>query len=130
MQKIAYTSVCRKMNITLTDCVYETLANRIKLLAHPERLRILDLLRNGPECVCDIEALLDKPQPYISQQLRLLRKANLIAAEKRGLYVYYRLVDVEMTAWLDQLLGPMKQSGHPDMAGRKRVMSCHCDRCC
>lgn len=118
------------MNVAMTDCTYEILANRIKLLAHPERLRILDLLRYGPECVCDIEALLDKPQPYISQQLRLLRKANLIVAEKRGLYVYYRLVDVEMTAWLDQLLGPMKQNGHPDMADRKRLMSCNCDRCC
>ena len=63
---------------------YETLSSRLKLLAHPERLRILDVLRRDAECVCHLEALLGKPQPYVSQQLRFLRQAGLIVDEKEG----------------------------------------------
>ncbi|RME47127.1 MAG: ArsR family transcriptional regulator, partial [Caldilineae bacterium] len=40
---------------------YRHLANKIKLLAHPERLRILDAIRREPECVCHLTALLGKP---------------------------------------------------------------------
>lgn len=82
----------------MTD--YETLTKRIKLIAHPERLRILDALRREPECVCHLEALLDKPQPYVSQQLRLLRDAGVIQDERRGQNIYYRLVDADMDSWL------------------------------
>ena len=90
-----------------TSSDYERLSDRFKLLAHPERLRILDALRRDAECVCHLEALLGKPQPYVSQQLRLLREANLIVDEKDGLNVYYRLVDEEIVAWLDVALGPV-----------------------
>ena len=58
---------------------YDELSARLKLLAHPERLRILDAVRRGRECVCHLEVLLGKPQPYVSQQLRLLRDAGIIA---------------------------------------------------
>ena len=85
---------------------YELLADRLKLLAHPERLRILDAIRRDAECVCHLEALLGKPQPYVSQQLRLLRDAGLIEDRKQGQNVYYWLKDEEVRAWLDAVLGP------------------------
>ncbi|MEZ4612300.1 MAG: ArsR family transcriptional regulator [Caldilineaceae bacterium] len=44
------------------------------------------------------EALLEKPQPYVSQQLRLLRDAGLIMDEKQGQNVFYRLVDADVAA--------------------------------
>lgn len=107
---------------------YETLSSRLKLLAHPERLRILDVLRRDAECVCHLEALLGKPQPYVSQQLRFLRQAGLIADEKEGQNVYYRLVDAEVMAWLDQMLGPVTGE-HPTMAAHKQVIACPCPKC-
>lgn len=107
---------------------YEALSSRLKLLAHPERLRILDVLRRDAECVCHLEALLGKPQPYVSQQLRFLRQAGLIVDEKEGQNVYYRLVDPEVMRWLDQVLGPA-QGEHPDMAAHKRVIACPCPKC-
>jgi len=107
---------------------YEALANRIKLLAHPERLRILDVLRREAECVCHLEALLDKPQPYVSQQLRLLREAGVIQNEQVGHNVYYRLVDPEVAAWLDQILGPAAGE-HPEITHHKRLISCDCPKC-
>lgn len=110
----------------MTD--YETLTKRIKLIAHPERLRILDALRREPECVCHLEVLLGKPQPYVSQQLRVLRDAGVIADERRGQNIYYRLVDVDMDAWLGQILGTAV-GGHPDLVRHKRVISCECPTC-
>ena len=75
---------------------YKQLANRMKLLSYPERLRILDVLRQDTECVCHLEALLDKPQPYVSQQLRVLREAGIIQDEKHGHNV---LIVQRFTTW-------------------------------
>jgi len=107
---------------------YETVSGRLKLLAHPERLRILDALRRDAECVCHLEALLGKPQPYVSQQLRILRDAGVIRDEKEGINVFYRLIDAEMIGWLELILGPV-QGEHPEMARHKKVISCSCPKC-
>ena len=86
---------------------YESLSDRLKVLAHPERLRILDVLRREPECVCHLEALLAKPQPYVSQQLRLMREAGIIADEKQEPeQALARLANDEVRKWLDVVLGP------------------------
>ena len=111
-----------------TNIQYETLANRLKLLAHAERLRILDAIRRDAECVCHLEALLGKPQPYVSQQLRLLREAGLIEDRKQGQNVYYALVDGEVRAWLDAVLGSA-EGEMPDLAYHKRVIACPCPKC-
>lgn len=107
---------------------YTDLSRRVKLLAHPERLRILDVLRHDAECVCHLEALLGKPQPYVSQQLRLLREAGLIMDEKDGLNVFYRLVDREVATWLDAVLGPVVGED-PELARHKKVIHCACPKC-
>src|SRR4051812_45188248 len=102
-----------------SEAGYERLANRLKLLAHPERLRILDAIRRDAECVCHLEALLRKPQPYVSQQLRLLREAGLIEDSKQGQNVYYLLADNEVRAWLDAVLGSA-EGELPSLAQHKR----------
>jgi ArsR family transcriptional regulator len=107
---------------------YDALADRLKLLAHPERLRILDAIRRDAECVCHLEALLGKPQPYVSQQLRSLREAGLIEDRKQGQNVYYALVDPAVRAWLDAVLGPA-QGDLPALAYHKRVIACPCPKC-
>jgi DNA-binding transcriptional ArsR family regulator len=98
----------------MPEADYDTISARLKLLAHPERLRILDAVRRDSECVCHLEALLGKPQPYVSQQLRLLRDAGVILDEKQGQNVFYRLCDDAVRAWLDALLGAggRRASGH------------------
>lgn len=107
---------------------YVAISNCLKLLAHPERLRILDAVRREAECVCHLEALLDKPQPYVSQQLRLLREANLIADEKQGQNVFYRLNDENVRIWLDSVLGPATGE-QSEMAQHKKVILCPCPKC-
>ena len=67
------------------------LADWLKALADPTRLRMLDLLVEQPEplCVCEITAQFDLRQPTISHHLRILREAGLITSDKRGVWSYY-----------------------------------------
>lgn len=69
------------------------LSRLFKALADPTRVRILGLLLGGEVCVCNIHDSLRIPQPKASRHLAYLRRAGLVHAEKRGLWVYYRLAD-------------------------------------
>ena len=79
----------------------EQLARLFKALVHPARLAILDILRNGEQCVCHIEANLGYRQAYISQQLAVLREAGLIQDHRDGLNIYYRIIRPEVFALID-----------------------------
>ncbi|MFI5272367.1 MAG: ArsR/SmtB family transcription factor [Ktedonobacterales bacterium] len=72
-----------------------TLAGRLKALADPTRLRMLDLLvaQAQPLCVCDITSQFDQHQPTISHHLRILRQAGLIDCDKRGVWGFYWATD-------------------------------------
>ena len=70
-------------------------------LAHPSRLEILDLLRDGEACVCHIQAILDQRQSYISQHLNVLRHAGLVSSRKDGLRVYYQVSDAQLFQVID-----------------------------
>jgi DNA-binding transcriptional ArsR family regulator len=80
---------------------YGIQAELLKALAHPVRLQILDILRDGEQCVCHIEAVLGQRQSYISQHLMLMRKVGLVTDRKDGLRVYYSVCDVSVYAVLD-----------------------------
>ena len=76
---------------------YAAMAKLHKVLSHPARLRILELLAQcGEACVCHLVAALGRRQPYVSQQLAVLRDANLIAERRDGTLVYYRLADEQV----------------------------------
>ncbi len=62
-----------------------------KACADPTRLRLLNLLKNGEVCVCDLTAVLRSPQPKISRHLGYLKKAGLVSARKDGLWMHYAL---------------------------------------
>jgi DNA-binding transcriptional ArsR family regulator len=104
--------------------LYHERANLLKVLAHPVRLQILDELRGDAECVCHLSALLNKPQPYVSQQLALLRTAGLIEDEKEGTNVYYKLVDTRAGVLVAATLG---RTG--DSSGHKVRAGCVCPKC-
>ena len=70
---------------------YEQQAKWLQALAHPTRLRILEILTLGPICVCDLVRLTGKRQPYISQHLATLRSAGLVTTERQGWNIFYRL---------------------------------------
>jgi ArsR family transcriptional regulator, arsenate/arsenite/antimonite-responsive transcriptional repressor len=73
--------------------VPDTAVARFKALADHTRLGILALLSANDEaiCVCDLNDHFDLEQPTISHHLKVLRKAGLIASERRGSWAYYHL---------------------------------------
>ena len=77
--------------------------NLLKALAHPARLRILQVLAHGDACVCHLTTVLKKRQPYVSQHLMILREAGLVTDRRDGLMVYYRLAHEGAQELLDTL---------------------------
>lgn len=107
---------------------YSTLAHQLKQLAHPERLQVLDVLRYGPACVCHLEAYLARPQPYVSQQLRFLREAGLIADTRQGNNISYALAGDKIRAWLETILGPADRPD-PAFVHYQQTIPCECPQC-
>lgn len=69
------------------------MAQILKVLADPARLRILSLLAAAPEvCVCDLTDPLGLTQPTVSHHLKQLREAGLLTSERRGRWVYHSVV--------------------------------------
>ena len=64
-------------------------------LADPVRLRIVSMLAAAPQgaaCGCDLEQPLGLAQPTVSHHLKILREAGLVVGERKGRWVYYRVV--------------------------------------
>jgi len=108
---------------------YDSQAELLKALAHPVRLQILDILRDGERCVCHIEAVLGLRQAYISQQLMLLRKAGLLADRKDGLRVYYRITDRAVLRVLDQARALLERQGVTFSSPESAPRGCPCPSC-
>jgi ArsR family transcriptional regulator, arsenate/arsenite/antimonite-responsive transcriptional repressor len=71
------------------------LATKLKALSDPVRLRLLSVVAShagGEACVCELSAGIDLAQPTISHHLKILRTAGLLDSERRGSWVYYRVV--------------------------------------
>ena len=76
-------------------------AEFFKALAHPMRIRILELLRSGPLSVGQLQDAIGAPASSISQQLAVLRGRNIVATERRGTTVIYTVRDTELFELLD-----------------------------
>ncbi len=102
---------------------YPETASKLKLMGHPVRLQILNMLRHGEICVCHIETALGKRQAYISQHLMALRDAGLVSTRKDGLQVYYRLSDELVMDVLNLIYGIAEQPQADALNG------CPCPQC-
>jgi len=69
------------------------LAEVLKALGHPLRLRIVAILCERPRPVGDLASRLDAPQAIVSQQLRILRMAGLVEAVREAGFAHYRLAE-------------------------------------
>lgn len=82
---------CTVVSCSLSEPTTTSLAERLKAVADPTRLRLLDMLvqQADPLCVCDITPHFEQHQPTISHHLKLLRDAGLVDTDKRGIWAYY-----------------------------------------
>lgn len=89
-------------NITTHDLLVENISRLLALVGQPARVQILTVIGAGEVCVCHLEAILGMRQASISQHLMALRKAGLVASQREGRNIYYRLTKPEILYLLEQ----------------------------
>ncbi len=105
---------------------YENEIKLLKALTHPTRLAILDILRDGEQCVCHMEAILGLRQAYISQQLMVLRDAGIVQDRREGWNNYYRVIRPEIYNVLD---AARQMTGKPARNLMNLPIACDCPNC-
>ena len=105
---------------------YDLQTQVFKILTHPARLEILDILRDGEHCVCHLEAYLGYRQAYISQQLSVLRDAGLVVDRREGWNIFYRVADERIYDLLDAV---RQITGQVGSSIRQPIKECKCPQC-
>ena len=77
----------------LSEELFEPVAERLRILADPTRLRILNLLRESESCVLEIVRRVGASQPNVSRHLALLLRAGIVTKRQEGRRVHYRVLD-------------------------------------
>jgi DNA-binding transcriptional ArsR family regulator len=85
----------------MTGSLQSFKAELFKALAHPARIRILELLRDGEKSVTEMQLALSAEGSSVSQQLAILRMKNLVDTRRKGNVIFYRLRDRQVNKLLD-----------------------------
>jgi DNA-binding transcriptional ArsR family regulator len=96
-----------------------------KALGHPARLRIVEVLRGGERCVCDLVDVSEGGWSTVSRHLSVLKSAGILEDEKRGLQVYYKLALPCVGTFLDCLGGDGETVAKPAKP-TNNAKSCGC----
>jgi ArsR family transcriptional regulator len=76
---------------SVSPAILQRAAEIIKLLGHPERLKIVEVLEDGEATVSEIQDAVGLPQAIVSQHLAKMRGAGIVSARRDGVHVYYRI---------------------------------------
>jgi ArsR family transcriptional regulator len=87
----------------MEDRVLELKADILKALAQPTRLKILELLRGGEKCICEIVPAINGEQSNISRHISLMQKSNLVTTRKDGVKVMVKVRDPKIFDILDRV---------------------------
>jgi len=87
----------------LDPAVLAEAAEMVRVLGHPVRLRIVELLEAGEQTVTQLRESLDAPQALVSQQLARMRGAGIVAGKRVGSNVWYAITDERVVRMLDCL---------------------------
>lgn len=93
-------------------------------LSDATRLSILEMLRGGELCVCDLQAQLGAAQSRLSFHLKVLREAGLVADRKEGRWSYYRIVAGALAEVHDLAVAMQPKRGALAVLGSGRAGSC------
>jgi ArsR family transcriptional regulator, arsenate/arsenite/antimonite-responsive transcriptional repressor len=97
------------MRQPLTEDQSVELARVFKALSDPVRLRLLSLIAShagGEACVCDLTDAFNLTGPTISHHLKVLREAGIIDGERRGTWIYYRVLPTTLQTLSSVLMAP------------------------
>jgi DNA-binding transcriptional ArsR family regulator len=91
------------MEELMEERVLELKAEILKALAQPTRLKILELLRNGEKCICEIVPAINGEQSNISRHISLMQKSHLVTTRKDGVKVMVKVRDPKIFEILDRV---------------------------
>ncbi len=81
--------------------IEEALAELFRALGYPTRVRLLEMLREGERCGCDLWPELDEEQSTVSRHLKRLERAGILASRREGVRVMYSVADPRVLELLD-----------------------------
>jgi ArsR family transcriptional regulator len=87
----------------MEEKVLELKADILKALAQPTRLKILELLRDGEKCICEIVPAINGEQSNISRHISLMQKSHLVTTRKDGVKVIVKISDPKVFEILDNV---------------------------
>ncbi len=87
--------------IKRSDDVIEDTASLFSALGEVSRLRLLELLFDGPRCVSELAHETEQSMSLISQRLKILHQARLVNKERQGKHIYYSLSDEHIVQLLN-----------------------------
>ena len=91
------------MEESMEEKVLELKAEILKALAQPTRLKILELLRNGERCICEIVPAINGEQSNSSRHISLMQKSHLVTTRKDGVKVMVKVKDPKIFEILDSV---------------------------
>jgi ArsR family transcriptional regulator len=99
--------------------LYQAKAEFFRMLGHPVRIRVLELLQDGPKAVRDLLAEIDVEASSLSAQLAVLRRSGIVTATREGSTVVYALAGGDV----EELLGAARRILTELLAGRNELLS-------
>ncbi|HEX4816624.1 MAG TPA: metalloregulator ArsR/SmtB family transcription factor [Nonomuraea sp.] len=99
--------------------LYQAKAELFRLLGHPVRIRVLELLQDGPRSVRDLLAAIDVEPTGLSQHLAVLRRSGMVTAQRDGSTVVYALAGGDVA----ELLRAARQLLTQMLAGQSELLS-------
>ncbi|CAN5122442.1 hypothetical protein BH20GEM2_BH20GEM2_04930 [soil metagenome] len=91
-------------------------ARAFRALGDPKRLRILELLRRGERCVCELTDVMDAGQSLLSFHLKTLKEAGLVSDRREGRWAYYSL-DPQVLEELEEFLAEIRTAEEEAVGG-------------
>jgi len=99
----------------MTTSAHDFQAEILKAIAQETRLSILELLRDGERCVCEIFPAISQEQSNVSRHLNMMQKAGILTRRKEGLRIFYAVKHPEVLAIVDLAAAIMQSE-----AGRRQ----------
>jgi len=93
-------------------------AEILKALGQSTRLKIIDFLREGERCVCEIFPAISEEQSNTSRHLNMMLSAGVLSRRKDGLKIYYAIKHPEILEVIDIVTHIVKQ----DISGRHKLL--------
>ena len=103
------------------DKVLDFKARIFKVIGDANRLKILEILRNGEICQCELIPIISQAQPTVSRHLKLLEDAGLISSTKDATRTLYKIVDPHILNLLDAIDTNMMELVSHELAKKYQI---------